>query len=111
MSFGFAGPSQATHCDEGVTRPSVQPLQMTWEQGLITMKYELSMKYTLASIDLRNIRMLFDNSFLHDGHIFADSPCFLSLLDDEADEPSKVKATGVKCFMLHKRREVQWESI
>lgn len=51
--------------------------------------------------------MLFDNSFLHEGHIFfADSLCFLSLLDDGAGEPSKVKATGVKCFMLIKRCEI-----
>src|SRR5258706_13426351 len=61
----------------------------------------LAYPITSPSIDLRNILLLFDNSFLHDGHIFfPDSPCFLSLLDDGADEPSKVKATGVKCFML-----------
>ena len=48
--------------------------------------------------------MLFDNSFLHEGHIFfTDSVCFLLLLDDDAGEPSKVKATGVKCFILWKR--------
>jgi len=65
--------------------------------------YNLSLVYhtPTPSIDLRNTRVLFDNSFLHDGHIFfADSLCFLSLLDDGADEPSKVKATGVRCFML-----------
>jgi hypothetical protein len=61
----------------------------------------LSKNTPARSIDLRNIRMLFDSSFLHDGHIFFANPlCFLSLLDDEADEPSTVKATGVRCFML-----------
>jgi len=51
--------------------------------------------------------MLFDNSFLHEMHIFfADSLCLLSLLDDGAGEPSKVKATGVKCFMLIERCEI-----
>ena len=59
------------------------------------------------SIHLRNIRILFDNSFLHDGHtFFAGSPCFLLLLDDGAGGPSKVKATGVRCFMLFERREI-----
>lgn len=64
------------------------------------------------SIDLRNILLLFDNSFLHDGHIFfAGSLCFLSLLDDGVGEPSMVKATGVKCFMLIECCEIWREYI
>jgi hypothetical protein len=51
--------------------------------------------------------MLFDNSFLHERHIFfADPLCFLLLLEDGTGEPSKVKATGVKCFMLIERYEI-----
>lgn len=64
------------------------------------------------SIDLRNILILFDNSFLQDGHIFfADPLCFLSPLDDGVGEPSKVKATGVKCFMLVEHCEIWYGNI
>lgn len=87
------------HCFEGLTRESVQVLQTTWPQGFMTAHEVLTMsllKRTSCDNNVRNIRVLFENVFLQDGHIgFGGSLiCFFSLLE-EVSESAPAGVDGV----------------
>ena len=94
------------HCLAGRTRVSVQVLQVTCAQGFATRRH-VRKTTPVEEIDSRNMRILFEIFFLHDGHIGSGSS-FFTFGSSAAVVPSErledveysVNLTGMRVFKL-----------
>lgn len=102
------------HCFEGLTSESVHVLHVTCPQGLATERRR-GQKHKdngdCWNINLRNIKLVFENAFLQHGHMgassffFEDSPLSVAGVESTedvalAETVSKAKFTDISCFRL-----------
>lgn len=113
MSFSLRLESQTIHCLAGFTSESVQVLQVTCPHDFITARFLSDVQdMTMNANYARNIKVLFENPFLHEGHMAsASSLLFLDVESDDAAgvdsieagvdrDVSKVNLTSIRFFRL-----------